>query len=262
MIASNIGNGILGVLLGMLLSTGPAPAQVAYDASSEIVSTTHQRSDYYTQVQGAVWAASIDEFLQEADRDVPVVVHAHGCSGLSSDDGLLRSFYVDQGANVVMMNFLNEKGRKPSCEPYPKAGGWPEVANPDRIRARRMELESQVRWLKDRGFNKIYVSGHSEGGRTVQGLKSEVAAVFIHGMDCKIGRMEFWVPNPKNRIMVFISSKDPWLDYPNSMVRGCKSLFNRDYVEEYWSDRPTHSPLAEQEWRDVISRELTRKSLD
>lgn len=249
----------LGALLAGLLLTGSAQAQGAYDTSPEIVSTAYQRSDYYTQAQGSVWAASINEFLQEADRNVPLVVHAHGCSGLSLDDGLLRSFYMDHGAaNVIMLDFLKVKGRNPSCDPYPKVGGWPEVANPDRIKVRRLELESQVQWLKDQGFTRIYVSGHSEGGRTVQGLKAEVAGVFVHGMDCKIGRLEFWDPNPKNRILVFVSSKDPWLDYPRVVVHGCRSLFNRDYVEEYWSDQPTHSPLVEQEWRDVISRELTR----
>lgn len=241
--------------------TDSAQAQVGYDASPEIVNTSYQRSDYYTQDQGAVWAASIDEFLREADRKAPLVVHVHGCSGLSMDDGLLRSFYMDQGsANVVMMDFLKVKGRTPSCELHPKPGGWPETANPLRIKARRMELESQVQWLKDQGFKRIYVSGHSEGGRTVQSLKAEVTGVFIHGMDCKIGRMEFWDPNPNNKIMVFLSSKDPWLDYPQTVVRGCKSLFNRGYVEEYWSGQPTHSPLVEQEWRDVIVRELTQST--
>lgn len=157
-----------------------------------------------------------------------------------------------------MMDFLKVKGREPSCEPYPKPDGWPETSNPSRIKARRMELESQVQWLKDEGFKKIYVSGHSEGGRVVQGLKAEVAGVFIHGMDCKSSRAEFWDPNPKNRIMVFVSSKDPWLGYPSYAVRGCRSLFNRSYVEDYWSSHPTHSPLVEQEWRDVISRVLKR----
>jgi hypothetical protein len=180
----------------------------------------------------------------------------HGCFGIYMDDGLLRSFYVDQGANVVMMDFLKVKGRQRSCELHPNAGGWPETSNPARIRARRLELEAQVKWLKEQGFRKIFVSGHSEGGRTVQGLRAEVEGVFIHGMDCKASRMRFWDPNSRNKIKVFISSRDPWLDYPNSVIQGCSTIFNRSYVSDHWSRQATHSPLVEQEWRDVLSREL------
>jgi dienelactone hydrolase len=258
MLSSTIKRRIVRALLGILPLIGQVQAQVNYDASPELLRAAYQRSDYYTQAQGSVWAASLDEFLQEAGRDVPVVVHVHGCYGLYMDDGLLRDFYIDQGANVVMMDFLKVKGRERSCELRPQPGGWPETSNPRRIEVRRAELESQVQWLKEQGFNRIFVSGHSEGGRTVQGLKSEVAGVFIHGMDCKSSRMRFWTPNSQNKIMLFLSSRDPWLDYPTSVIQGCSTIFNRSYVSDHWTNQPSHSPLVEQSWRDLIAGQIRR----
>ena len=193
--------------------------------------------------------------MNEAKREVPVVLHVHGCLGVQWDEQRLGTFYAEQNVNIVMLDFMKLEGRKPSCEAFPKAGGWPEVSNPDRIAARRLEMESQIQWLKDQGFKKIYVSGHSEGGRTVQGVKADVAGVFIYSMDCKISMRHFWTPNPNNQIKVFISSRDPWLDYPQVSIRGCKSLFDRQ-VSEYWSNQNSHGVLLEKEWRDVLAREL------
>lgn len=244
--------------MATVLAAGAAEAQVRYDTPDDVLRTSYERSDYYTQAQGAVWAASIEEFLREAGRDQPVVVHVHGCYGQYMDDGSLRNFYVDQGANVVMMDYLKVKGRERSCELRPRPDGWPETSNPARIRERRVELEAQVQWLKSQGFTRIFVSGHSEGGRTVQGLKSQVAGVFIHGMDCKASRMRFWVPNSDNRILVFLSERDPWLGYPGATVQGCGTFFNRSFVKDFWTAQATHSPLVEQGWREVIADELKR----
>lgn len=225
-----------------------------YDTSAEVIESTYKRSIYYT-ADSYPLPLKVEEFLNEANRSVPVVLHAHGCSGVGWDEQRLGAFYSEQKVNIVMLDFLKIKTHKPSCDAFPKAGGWPEVSNPDRIAARRMELESQVQWLKDQGFEKIFVSGHSEGGRTVQGLKTEVAGVFIYSMDCKISMRQFWTPNPKNKIKVFISSRDPWLDYPQVPIRGCKSMFDRQ-VSEYWSAQNSHSVLLEKEWRDALARDL------
>lgn len=245
---------LLAALAGLLPLVGAAQAPDAYAITPEIIDNTYQRSEYFTpETLGAI---SAEAFLKAADRSAPVVVHSHGCYGLSLDDSALGGFYGKQGASVVMIDFLKVSGRQPSCDIRPKVGGWPEVSNPRRIQVRRAEMESQVEWLKREGFKRIYVSGHSEGGRVTQGLQADVAGVFIHVMDCKPERMEFWRPNPNNKIKVFLSSKDDWLNYPQSVIKGCATLFNRGQVEQFWTSHPTHSPLVEQEWKDVLAREL------
>lgn len=118
-----------------------------YDTSPEVINTTFQRSIYYT-ADAYPLPLKIDEFLNEAKRDVPVILHAHGCSGVSWDEQRLGTFYAEQKVNMVMLDFIKVEGRKLSCEPFPKAGGWPEVSNPDRIAARRLEMESQIQWFR------------------------------------------------------------------------------------------------------------------
>lgn len=239
------------IIFSILIFASTGAQTQPYDISSETISSAYARSMYYTADANPL-PLKIDEFLKEADQSIPVVVHAHGCFGVGWDEAKLGDFYAEQKVNFVFMNFL--KLNRASCESYPSA--WHEAANPARINARRLEMESQIQWLKNKGFKRIFVSGHSEGGRTAQGLKTKVEGIFIYSMDCKADKSQFWEPNPENKIKIFISSQDPWLDYPRSAIRGCRHLFNRGYVQDYWSSKPAHGVLIEQEWRDVIAREL------
>lgn len=244
---------IVAFMLSGLLSEVHAQ-QWIYDTNPAVIATAHERSQYH--VADGIFPTGPSEFLKEAKREAPTVVHAHGCQGISWDEHYLTTFFKENGANVVLLDFL-KRGVDASCETFPRVGGWPEVSNPARIAARRLELEHQVTWLKQQGFTNIYVSGHSEGGRTVQAVQQDVKAVFISGMDCKPEHMRFWSPRKTNKIMVFLSRRDAWLNYPQSRIVGCSHFFNSSHVIEYWTDVPSHSPVsAFSDWKDIVKQAL------
>lgn len=255
--------GTLVCALALPSAANPAQAQAQYQAQAQtpyatppdVLLAAPERSAYTVQTDGSPRLVDPAAFLREAGRDAPVVVQLHGCYGVNRSDRLLRDFFAAQGANVVVMDYLALPGRARSCALRPEPQGWPEASNPQRIRERRAEMEAQVDWLKAHGFRRIFVSGHSEGGRTAQGLQAEVAGVFIHGMDCKAVRRAFWHPNPRNRIRVFLSERDPWLGYPLHPIRGCSGP-GRGAVTDHWSSQPTHSPLVEPAWRELIAHDL------
>jgi len=227
-----------------------------YDVSPAIINSAPERSEYYlhkytwTEGMGTTQDVPLARFLQEADRKEPVVIAVHGCATGAGEE-TLKSHFMYNGVNVVVVNFI-KRGVRPSCLRYPVKGGWPEVSNPKRIKARRMELEAQVQFLKDNGFQRIWVAGHSEGGRVAMGLKAEVSGVMIFGMGCHY--RQFWSPNPRNPHYVFLSRKDDWLGWPDHKIVGCRTLFNSSYVAEYWSDIPSHDVLLEAEHRDITVR--------
>ena len=226
----------------------------AYDASPALIATAHERSQYHAA--DGIWATGPADFLKEAKRDAPTVVHAHGCQGIGWDEHYLTVFFKANKANVVLLDFL-KRGVDASCGSEPRVGGWPETSNPARIAARRLELEHQITWLKQQGFTNIFVSGHSEGGRTVQAVEQDVKAVFISGMDCKTENYRFWNPRKTNKVMVFLSRRDAWLNYPQGQIIGCAQFWNRSHVTGYWTDVPSHSPVsAFDEWKAAVRQAL------
>lgn len=226
-----------------------------YDTAPAVVEAALDRSLYFTQKGNGGIPLTREQFLERAERDRPTVVHLHGCAGIHADDRGLGAFFLLQGANVILMDFL-ARGVGRSCDNRPRLEGHPETSNPARIEARRLEMERQVAWLQQNDFTRVFVSGHSEGGRVVQGLKAEVRGVFIEGMDCKNTR--FWSPSGKNRIQVFLSRKDPWLGYPAAPVRGCSHFLNSSRVSDHWTDIPLHGPQADDAWSAVMTEALAR----
>lgn len=243
------------LVLLALLCTSLAQAQLDYDTSPSLIKTAHERSHYWlhrmTWEVGTNDDASIEQFLEEANRRDPVVVHAHGCLGVHGSDDTLKSHYMYNKINVVQLDFLRRPGVVASCD-RARNEGHVEVMNPRRIEARRMEMEHQIQWLRAQGFTNVHVSGHSEGGRVAQGLRADVRSVMVHGMDCKPVMRHFWADrNPENRIFVFLSRRDNWLGWPKHQIVGCSSWFSNQ-ITQYWTEIETHEVLPEASWRDLV----------
>lgn len=240
-----------------------ASAQSAkvYDTSAAMIEGAIQRSRYHPYAlmdQWGVWARGTDlpTFLEATSREEPVLVHLHGCAGPTLDEADLVYFFTKSKVNIVVMRFLVRGDADSSCPGGPRPEGWPETRNPSRIEARRLEMEKQVSWLREQGFQRIFVSGHSEGGRVVQGLKAKVDGVIISGMDCK--HLEWWRPNPDNRIAIFLSRNDPWLGHPVHMIRGCGSFFDSK-IKHHWTSIHGHDFLLDPDWLAAMLALITQR---
>lgn len=228
-------------------------AQRTYDLSPETIGSTTWRSTYY-RADGPGGEVR-QQFEQLADRSRPVVVHSHGCNGVVNTDFQLADFYRGLGFHVVLLQFHTRADATSSCPgAEPSATGHPETGNPNRMKARRMELEEQIAWLEGRGFQSIVATGHSEGGKVVQGLKRKVDGVILHAMDCK--ERNLWDPHPDNRYLALYSTRDPWITGKGSYpTRACGHLFSST-VRDVRSTVTSHDPLADPAWEDEIRKFL------
>lgn len=255
---------VIGLFLACLSNLAWAQGTKVYDTSAVLIEGAIQRSRYHPHAlmdQWGVWQRGTDlpAFLEAANRADPVLVHVHGCAGLTLDEADLVYMFTKNKVNVVVMRFLVRGDAESSCPGGARPEGWPEVRNPSRIGARRLELEKQVAWLRHQGFQRIFVSGHSEGGRVAQGLKAKVEGVIISGMDCKL--LEWWQPNPENRIAIFLSRRDPWLGYPVHTIRGCGSFFDSK-ITHHWTWSEGHDFLLDPDWLGLMVAFITHQEKD
>jgi len=222
-----------------------------YDTSNQVIEATPQRSRYF--VHGEYKELKMVEFLERADPSTPLVIHSHGCARIGNDEDGFNGLLRIRGINFIAIDFL-ARGVPPSCpNKSPSDVAFGAAANPERIAARRLEMEKMVAWAKEKGLTKIWVTSHSEGGRVAQGLKAEVTGVMIFAMDCK--NMPFWSPNPKNQVHVFISSRDPWVGQGGAGVRGCGGWFDSN-VTNHWSKVETQTLLGDAAWYELVPNML------
>lgn len=244
------------ILFALISLSTVACAHRQYDVSPGLIDSTPHRSVYYLNNNAGV-PNKIENFVQ-ADKNVPVVVHSHGCSGMSWYDGKIKEFYLSLGYNVVMLDFLRRGDAESSCPANkPLNTGHFETINPNRQSARLAELESQINWLRLNGFTTIIVTGYSEGGKTIQQLRTKVHAVIVHSMDCK--SHEFYNPNKNNRYLFLYSYNDPWITGDGAyQTKSCVRLFSSNITENISNVR-SHDPFADPEWKPTIVEFLTKK---
>ena len=190
------------------------------------------------------FGTSYQEFIEKADRTKGVVVHSHGCSGVTQDETLLRSFYTDLGFYFVLLDFHKRGDASSSCN---FSGGSFTYHDDPRLRLPPwvLELKNHVRKLRDEGFQKIFISGHSEGGMVVQLFPDEVSGAIIHSMSCIPAGTR---ANLKNRYLHLVSFNDPLLKRPGTS-HTCNDRPN--YIT--WTSRvASHGALADPIWREKI----------
>ena len=232
-----------------------------YTTEPDYVAKVLDRTTFHTHESGEsfdYFGGNANQFLEVADRSFPVVINVHGCGGVGGYVFKLGVLDNELGMHVVIPDFLKRAGVSGSC------GGTPstvtrEVRSYGRINARRHEVDYLVRWLQKNSFKSIFVYGHSEGGRTVQGIKERVNGVVISGMDCDA--VGFWEPNAQNPLLVLHSSRDIWLVHWRPIV-SCKSLLDRHsaFGEQFVSNGHTHrpTPLWDNEAKTVFIDFITR----
>ena len=181
-----------------------------------------------------------ENFLSEVDTNTKIFVHLHGCGGIEYSDYDIKNQYLRYDAVVIFIDFLSRPGVTSGCPGGLHGKVWHTFDN-NRINIRRKEAEVLVKDLYAKGYKNIYISGHSEGGRTATTWVLPVKGVIVHGMDC--GMSGFWNIQRNQKTIVLLSKNDIWLTTQRNMI-GCRHFFNRDWVTEIMTDDASHAPFG------------------
>ena len=226
----------------------------AYNMSDEIINSSHLRSKYFEKSFLLDSGMNYQEFIEKADRKRGVVVHSHGCSGVHSDEYALKNFYTDSGFYFALLDFHKRGDARPSCSV--SNGSLTYLENPRvRLPPRVQELRHHVKLLREAGFEKIFITGHSEGGMIVQLFPDPVQGAIIHSMFClplPPGRN-----NLQTKYLHLVSLTDPLLPERSDSPRTCVDRPN--YVTSV-SKVPSHEALADPSWREKIREFLGVKN--
>lgn len=209
--------------------------QQVYDHS--LNNSVFERSEYYDQNQ---IYDNYSLFLNKVDTSTKIFIHLHGCGGIySADKGAGIQYLRSKGA-VITIDFLKRPGVKSSC-PGGKFGDTSEASNPQRLDLRRKEAEVLVLDLQSKGYNNIYISGHSEGGRVASTWTMPVNGIIIHGMDCKLHW--FWNIQRNQKVIVMFNWRDEWIIAKRG-IASCQHFFNKGWVTEVSTNEISHVPFS------------------
>lgn len=235
-------NIFLFALLAFLHFSAKSYSPPVYDMSEELIKSSHTRSKYYLTSSFFDFGVGYQEFIEKSDKTKAIVVHSHGCSGVGKDEAEIRSFYTKLGFYVVILDFHKRGDARASCTVNNGVLTYHDSVF-SRVPPRVAELQNHVYRLRDAGFEKIYVTGHSEGGMVVQNFPDEVSGVIIHSMSC----FPLYVHN-RSRYLHLVSFNDPLLVRPGT-VHVCTHRPNYTTVT---SRVASHGPFADPSWPGKI----------
>lgn len=212
-------------------------------------------ADFYLEDSVFNNSVSADEFLSKANKSKPLVLYLHGSTGKSGWDLEAKKYYMEMGAYFV----------------YPDSGsnGTYRVGNniiyvndmKQRIKDRVQEMNQSVSWLKEKGFEKIIVVGHSEGAGVASFLRIPVYAEVVHGFTCSTNTPPGFTQ--VNRMLQLISLRDPVLDASKNSTGdpllgdikkvSCEKTRNSDKVKTIFSNAESHHPFADPNWKAEVN---------
>jgi poly(3-hydroxybutyrate) depolymerase len=240
------------ILLLLLLNISCAYSQ-PYNISDDFIAISNERSNFYIAGSSSKIGFSYKNFLENADKNKPVFIHSHGCGGIGEDESVLRDFHTMQGNNFVVLNFVNRGDAGPCTHLGSGNLNYKEESLKYisdlryRIPARLKELEHHIKLLRNAGFLKIFVSGHSEGGMVVQRLSIKVNGAIIHSMTCFPIAMD----TSLNNYLHLVSTNDPMLTKTPGRKFGCDDRSNYTVAV---SDVRSHGALADASWKEKIGK--------
>lgn len=216
-----------------------------YEMSEELIKSSHTRSKYYLTSSFFDFGINYQEFIQKADKSKGLMIHSHGCSGVGQDESQLRTFYTKLGFYFVQLDFHKRGDARASCTVNNGVLNYHDNVF-TRLPPRVKELQNHVNRLRADGFEKIYISGHSEGGMVVQNFPDEVNGAIIHSMFCV--PLVVHANNEKTRYLHLVSFNDPLLTRPG-VPHTCSHRPNYTTVT---SRVASHGPLADSSWAEKI----------
>ena len=145
-----------------------------------------------------------------------IVLHAHGCDGLSEISAASGRFLAQSGYLVVEPDSFARRDKPVSCKPARHLGGLHRAVlgwRHDEMRFAAAKLEQ----IKSLAGLPLILMGHSEGAiavATIADLPS--AARIVEGWTCHAGWPEYrgLAAPPDEPVLALVGADDPWFRAP------------------------------------------------
>jgi dienelactone hydrolase len=204
--------------------TGDDPAELRRTWDAAWVFMPDDDVKGYQRLLGAQLAAA----LAARQAPLPVVVYAHGCTGLDETAAETGRFLARAGYLVVAPDGFARIDKPVSCRPVGHRGGLHRAV----LGWRQAEVRSaigRVRALPGVDAGRVYLMGFSEGGITAATMTgAPVRARVVEGWTCHAGWPEYrgLKAPPGEPVLALVAEKDPWFQIPE--LRGDCGRFMKD----------------------------------
>ena len=205
---------LLATLLAALLETGVARADPATDPA-QLGPTWEQALVAVPGPDGQtrrIPTAELPAYLA-ANPARPIVVYAHGCSGLGRMGRTASRLYSAHGYVFVAPDSFARPVKPVSCAPARLQGGLPRAV----LGWRHAEIDHALTRLRGLSRAPVVLAGHSEGGIAVATYRGQpVTARVIEGWGCHAGWPEYRGLNAPTRepVLSLVGAGDPWFQHP------------------------------------------------
>ncbi len=229
-----------------MLSTHAAEVRIDHPAyDKKWAATVTERSVFYAPRWGAMFRQKWEEIVKGDPNTRAVMIHLHGCGGLSGYEAIVANFSMNQlGVAVITPDFTARPGNKTGCPAmlgvsHPSETGGKERAregiftakNSARMDARTDDVEALVAYVKALTDKPIILSGHSEGGRTVyhyDKVDPQIIGMAIHQQSCGYSYAHLWRLPTSYKTWQSLDDSDPWASLEDRVVTSCAYRFKGD----------------------------------
>lgn len=187
--------------------------------------TVISRSVFYAPAWGGLYKEKWEEVVARDPNVRAVAVHLHGCAGLTMFEKNVADFYIHNlGIAVITPDFVARPGNFTGCpgrgnDDMLEGGkrrfqeGVYTARNPNRMSARTDEVEHLVSYIKSITNKPIFLSGHSEGARTVYHyniVDKQIVGAILHNQACNTEHSHIFRMPTTYKTFQIIENNDPW----------------------------------------------------
>ncbi|SLN63332.1 dienelactone hydrolase family protein [Oceanibacterium hippocampi] len=244
---------IVPVLLAVAILAGCAGSQASDSGSDadELLRTWEGAQIYLPgpRPRSGVRIRDVDLAAYEpSDGAVPVIVHAHGCTGLSRASAEFGYRMAKAGFLVIEPDSFARSYKPRSCDgPRAKGGfhrgvlGW-----------RHAEIDHALKKVRELPFvdrDNVFLAGHSEGAIATATYEGEVVSGrIIEGWTCHAGWPEYrGLAAPADEpVLALLGEDDPWFRGRAVLTGDCGAFMRGAGQRSIVYRAP--SPLADQHW--------------
>ena len=197
-----------------------------------------------------------------SDKQYPVVIYLHGCTGINEHDIVWAKFINELGFVVVMPNSF-ATWRTQNCDPNSRTSG---LYKGDVFKLRSLEAEHaygeliKLPWVDK---SKIYLMGHSEGAQgTARSSIDGIKGYIISGWTCthKINNERHGLRTPMNSPVLAVSyTNDPWRHREHTQGR-CIDVANGRSVEQVDLEGRFHGTSSNLDARNAVKTFLEKNN--
>lgn len=237
----------------------------AYDKSHS--AKVLERTVFYAPAAGATYLVRWEEALRSDPRVRGVVIHNHGCGGMWGWETHVAQFYYRLGLAVATPEFVTRPGNRTGCpgsnndsalqgggENY-RAGIF-TARNIARMDARTDDVAVVLAHIKSLTSKPIFLSGHSEGARTVyhwDRTDPQIVGAILHNQSCSSGYAHIWRLPPQVPTIQILERNDPWS--PDAANGSCGFRFTGEWSRNFtilMQEGANHNPLNNEQARSTL----------